>query len=253
MALGLEQFAASGSAVAAGLYIPVADLPGVTASELDGTPTGAEKAMFAILNAVYNTLSPSNFDKLGFSVAKPNPTGVAPDTINQNYTLTNQMMVDLSTLSVDQVPVPVAGANSGVGDIPLTAVFAGAASVAAAGAVAGAGIVIPNTEVSAYAGSAAATALAGDGRQYLASLMAYLVGKSNVRDASIASAVISKSRSAATGFTPPANWTQAVDPITGIASADLPTLAFFSITYSVTIQMVLNQATQTFDVNVVTS
>lgn len=253
MAITFEQFSSSGSAVGAGLFIPVADLPGVTSSELNGTPSGTEKALFAILNKVYNVLSPSNFDKLGFSVAKPNPTGVAADTVNQNYTLSNQLMIDLSTLSVDQVPVPSAGANSGVGDIPLASVFPGASAVAASGAVAGAGIVLLNSELSAYAAPAAATAVSGDGRQYLASLIAYLAGEASVRDGSTASSVISKSRSAATGFTPPANWTQSTDPVTGINASDLPVLAFITITYSLTVQLILNQSTQTFDVNLATS
>lgn len=249
--LAFEQFSAAGVAAAAGLFVPVADLPGVLAAELDGSAAGRDKALLAILNRFYDVLSPSNFDKLGFSVSKPNPTGQGTDLIAQNYSAVIQYAVNHEDGMVDMVPVPTAGANLGVGAIALDDLFPNAAAVVAAGATT-AGIVIPNTEVAAYGGPAAAV-IPADARPYLASLYHYLVVESTSRSANDASAVTTKSRGSATGFTPPAAWTQAVDPVSGIAAASLPKMSFFSVSFSLTVQLLLNQTTQTFDVNTVTA
>lgn len=249
--LNIEQFSTTGTATAAGLLIPVADLPGIDAAELDGSVAGRDKAVLALLNAYYDTISPANFDKLGIAVAKANPTGAGNDLVNQNYSATFDYYVDHETETVAMVPVPTAGVNDGVGAIALTDLFPGATAVAASGATS-AGILIPDTDVSTYGGPAAGT-IPADARDYLTALYHHIVVDAPVRSATEQSAVINSSRGSATGFTPPAVWTQPSDPVSGIAAADLPKSSFFRVSFSMTMQILLNQTTQEFDVNSVTA
>lgn len=249
--IDFEQFSEAGTAEAAGLFVPISDLPGLDALELDGSTLGSDKAVLAILNAFYDTLSPSSFDKLGISVSKPNPVGQGSDLIAQNYSAIFDFMADHETLSLDVIPEPVTGVNSGVGVVALADIFPNATAVAAAGATT-AGIVIPNTEVGDY-GAPVAASIPSDARQYLASLYHYIVSEAVTRTAETASGITAKSRGAATGFTPPPAWTATTDPISGVTALDLPKLSFFRVTLSITVQLLLSQETQTFDVNSVTS
>jgi hypothetical protein len=249
--ISFEQFDAAGTATDAGLFIPVADLPGVDAAELDGTTAGSDKAVLALLNVFYNTLSPTAFDKLGISVAKPNPTGQGSDLIAQNYSMVVDYLVDHEAQAIEMIPVPTTGTQDGVGAIALADLFPTAAAVAAAGATT-AGIVIPNDELAGY-GAPLAASIPADARGYLSSLYHYIVGEADVRSADTASAITAKTRGAATGFTPPPAWTQATNPVSGIAAADLIKRSFFRTTLSITVQLLLDQETQTFDVNSVTS
>lgn len=249
--LNIEQFSTTGTATAAGLLIPVADLPSIDAAELDGSVAGRDKAVLALLNAYYDTISPANFDKLGIAVAKANPTGAGNDLVNQNYSATFEYYVDHETETVAMIPVPSAGANDGVGAIALADLFPGASAVAAAGATS-AGILIPDADVATYGGPAAGS-IPTDARDYLVALYHHIVIDSPVRSGSVQSAVINSSRGSATGFAAPATWTQPTDPVSGLAAADLPKSSFFRVSFSMTMQILLNQTTQEFDVNSVTA
>jgi len=73
------------------------------------------------------------------------------------------------------------------------------------------------------------------------------------RSADDASAVTNTTKGSATGLTPPSAWTDDTDPTTGLVAADLPKYSFFNVSYGITFQLLLDQLTQTFDVNNVTT
>ncbi|MDX2215293.1 MAG: hypothetical protein SFY66_18660 [Oculatellaceae cyanobacterium bins.114] len=258
MTLAIEYFSTSGNATAAGVYIPIASLPGLTSTELESGDADKEsKVLLALCNKIFDVLNPTNFDKLGFAVTKGQPTGAGTDIINQNYSYTNTFVVNHAANTLLQIPVPSSGSFSDVGKFRIVEVFPNAVAVAASGSVAGAGIVInaltayggpTQSEVSSSIGDAD-----GDDRQWFAALLQMLVNDSTVRTTDTASAVIVKSRSNAAGVAPSTAFTDATNPTTGITSAQLPLRSFFSITYSITLQLALNQATQTFDVRHVTA
>jgi hypothetical protein len=255
--LSFEYFDAAGAAVADGVFIPTSDLLGVEDTELEAGDADKEsKVALALLNVLYETLSLVNFDSLGWAVSKGNPTSAGADLINQGYSVTNTYAVDFATASVGQLPVPSAGANADVGLFGLFDLFPNAAKVAAAGNTSGAGVLIPSADIAAYGAPVHASVTIGageDNRDYLAALVNYLAAELTLRTGVDASAVTNKSRGSATGLTPPADWTDATNPTTGLDSADLPKYSFFSVAYGFTFQLLLDQSTQTFDVNHVTT
>lgn len=255
--LNLEYFDATGAVVADGVFIPQSDLLGITADELEVADEDKEsKAALSLLNVLYETLSPPAFDSLGWAVSKGNPVSAGQDLINQGYNLTLTYAADHGAGTVGQLPIPTTGANLDVGKFGIVDLFPNAAKVAAAANTSGAGIVIPSAELEAYgapAHAAVTIAAAEDNRDWLAALVNYLAVMTTVRSAVDASAVTARSRGSATGITPPANFTDATNPTTGLTAADLPSYSFFTVAYAMTFQLLLDQPNQTFDVNNVTT
>ncbi len=259
MALSLEYFDAAGTAAADGVFVPVAALPGVLAAELAaaqsaGTKEG--KALFALLNQALIILSPTTFNKLGFTAAKATPNGAAADVINQSFTFTWQKLVNLDTDTVGMVPEPSTGANSGLGSFSVSDVYPGAVKVASGGAVSGAGVVIQTAGLTPYGSlTHAGLTISGssDNRDWFAAFLDHCAVDAAVRSTTVASAITAASVSAIGATTIPAAYYQATDPLSGIAAADVPKRGLITRTLSYTLQLLLNQSTQTFDVNVVTA
>jgi hypothetical protein len=250
--LDIEYFDAAGNASADGVFIPLSDLPGVTASELaSAQPSAAKegKAMLSLLNKIFAVTSPDLFFKLGFTPTKEAPDGVSADIFNQVFAITSQKLVNLDTDSLSVVPVPTSGANSGLGDFAITDVFAGAVKVDAAGAVAGAGIVINTSGLLPYSSlTHASINVATDGRAWFAALADHLAIDSVKRSATVASAVISGIASSLSASAIPAEYIASTDPTSGILAADVPSRGLVNRTDTFTLQLQLNQSTQTFDV-----
>lgn len=256
MAYSFQYLNASGTAAADGVYIPVAALPGVLASELaaaEPAPAKAGKVLLALLNRIFAILSPSTFGKLGLAVAMAAPAGVAPNIWNQSFTMNWQKMVNLDTNTIEQIPVPTSGANSGIGKFSVLDVFPSAAKVASGDSLSGAGIVIPtsaltpNTSLTHAGLTISATS---DNREWFMALLDHLAIDADVRSATQQSAIIAATASQIGASAIPANFTQATDPVSGILAADLQRRGLITRTLSYTIQIVGNQTTQTFDVNV---
>lgn len=251
--LNFEYFDATGSAVADGVFIPVAALPGLTADELaTGDADKASKAILALVNTIYDVVSPGGFNKLGFALTKANPTGTGDNLISQNYSVNIQYQVDHGANTLSQIPVPTAGTSQDIGKFAIADVFPTAVKVAAAASTGGAGILIPSADLAAYGAPAHASvnpATGQDNRDWFAALFNYLAIDAPLRTADTASALTARTRGSAAAFTLPATYTQATNPISGILTDDLGQLSFFSQSYSFTIQLSLNQGTQTFDVN----
>lgn len=255
--LNLEYFDAVGAVVADGVFIPAGDLLGVEATELEAGDADKEsKVALSLLNVLYETLSPPAFDSLGWAVSKGNPTSAGTDLINQGYNLTVTYAADHGAGGLAQLPIPTTGANLDVGKFGIIDLFPNAAKLAAAANTTGAGVLIPTSELEGYGSPAQATiaiAVGEDNRDWVSALVHYLATMTTLRSGVDASAVTARSRGSATGITPPANWTDATNPVTGIAAADLPKFSFFSTAYAMTFQLLLDQTTQTFDVNNVTT
>lgn len=254
MAFALEYFDAAGNAVADGVFIPVANLPGVQAAELAaGEPanTKESKVALALLNAISANLPAS---VIGLTLAKGSPTGAGADVLNLPYTCSWQRLINLSSDGVDVVPVPTTGANTGVGGVNLTTIFAGAVKVAAGGAVAGAGVVIPSANLDAYSPiSHADINPAADSREWLMGQLDALASNITRRAAGVASAVVTATTGSLGSAAIPAAYYAATDPTSGIASADLPKLGLITRSNAWSIQVTLNQSTQAFEVRSVAS
>ena len=259
MSLALEYFDAAGTATADGVFIPIANLPGLDAVELaaaEPIETKESKVLLALLNQIYDTISPTAFSALGLTMSKSTPTGGgAADLVNLSFGSTWQKLVNLDTDTVSAIPVPTAGANVGLGDFGVADIFAGAAKVDAAEAVAGAGVVINTSGLTPYSSLSHAdlTVAAGeDNRGWFMALVDHMATDTNVRSAAIATGITAATRGNVGAQVIPADFTAATDPTTGISSTDLPKLGLITRTLSWTIQVALNQATQLFEVNAVT-
>jgi hypothetical protein len=250
MALSLEYFDAAGSAVAAGVFIPISDLPGIEATELAAAQSTANKeakALLALMNATATYLA-VNSGLLGITLTQNNNSNAGPNLINLNYTLGWEKLADVESNAITQIPVPSAGANAGVGDFGIADVFPNAAKVAAAGAVAGAGIVVTDTALAAY-GAAAPTVGAGeDNRAWFAALFDHMA-EADVREIGITqSAVVTAALGSLGATIVPADFYAATDPTSDVVEADLPKLGLMTRSTAISIQVQLNQSTQKFDV-----
>jgi len=229
--------AGAGNGVPAGLFIPIADLPGISpATELTGA-NNEKKVAFSISNALFTALD-ADTAKLGLAVTKPSPTGAGTDRLNQAFTYAVTHMVNHAANSVGMVPAP----GTGVGNVTVSDVFPTASLVAAEAALPGAGVVIPNAVITAAGGLIPADVGAADARSWFSGLY-----QSMIQNLEPSTALVTATRSSATGLTPPANFT-GTNAITGINAADLPLRSFFTITYTLTLQLALDQSAQTFDV-----
>jgi len=238
MPLMIEKLNTSTAVGAAGLFIPQADLVGVTAAEMT-TSTPDSKIALGLLEGIYTKVTALT-NKLGVSVSKANPTGVGNNLITQNYSAVFTNVVNLRTLAVSQLPLNAA--NFGI--VTVANLFPGA-SIVAATDTPGKGIVLPFTSLASYgSGPAISNVNTSDARSTLQALYFMLVDELDVGNG-----VVSTGKSNIAATTPSANFT-GTGAITGLAAADLPYRAFYTITYNATIRLKLNQSNQTFDVDV---
>ncbi|WP_460193648.1 hypothetical protein [Thermosynechococcus sp. FA-CM-4201] len=239
MALNFEYFDAAGTAVAEGIYIPVSNLPGVTADELEpGDNDKESKITLAIYRALVNYIAPLTSQPLGLLMSA---SGL--DTLTQTYSMTHTYMVNHSNGTVSQVPL---GSGSGM---TIVDVFPGAAKVAAAGAISGAGILIPTAELAPYGAPAQGDiTLTADSRQYWQALSFYLAENVTLRSSTVASAIVNKNVGLNSSLFPPSEWTEGSSPLSSVPASQLSKRSFFTRTYEVTIELALDHNTQTFDV-----
>lgn len=256
MALSLEYFDAAGNAVADGVFIPVAALPGVLAAELAAAQSTAlkeAKSLLGMLNQIFNIVSPSTFNKLGFAITKGIPAGVSADVCNLTFTTTWQKLVNLDADTLGVIPVATTGTSLGLGDFAVEDVFPGAAKVAAGGAVAGAGIVVVTSALTPYSSLTHAglnTAAGQDNRAWFAALFDHLAASATVRDELTQSAVTAVALGTVDATAIPDAFIAAANPTSGILPADVNSRGLVTRTNSYTIQLQLSQTAQTFDVRV---
>jgi hypothetical protein len=141
----------------------------------------------------------------------------------------------------------------GKGVLKITDVFPDAIAVASADTISEDGILISHTDVVAY-GAETTTDPTSDSqsRKWFAAMSRYLFNIIPVRVPNTTpSAVTTKALGTVTPFTLPADALATTNPSTGLDPADATVNDVYSRSVQFTIQYLLNETTQTFDVNVV--
>jgi hypothetical protein len=256
--MALEFFDAAGTAVNAGVFIPVSDLPGSLATELESGDSTASKTasfVFSVFKAIKNTLTTTSYlttqlagNILGQSY---NLAESVPEVTKKNhsYSLTTTFLAKKSDSTIQMIPL---NANSD-GELLVTDIFPNAVKVAASGAVAAAGVLINSSDLVGFGGIAhtSLTLATSDGRQWLSSLVSWLFNTLTVRTASVASAITTKTRSTAI-VTIPALATNVDTPSTGLLATSLDLYSLFNDTITITIQTQENDD-ETVSLSVVTA
>lgn len=247
--------AGNGNGVVAGVFVPLADLPGMTQAELSTTGTTAEgHAVFAILNSLYAALAP--LPSLGIiNLQKSSPVGNGPDRFTEGVTATFQYLIDLQEKTVSPLPLPSIGSEAGIGALYLEDIWSGAAIVANQGAISGAGLLIPDSLISQLGGVTPGT-VDVDCRDWIAALFGAMVANATVRTASVASAIVTRTNpttSRLAGVVIPPAWYDAVNPITGIVGANLRFLRVVQETLLIEYEVVSDPDNQTLTLSVRTS
>lgn len=259
----LTYFDASGTATAAGIFIPRDNIAGLTANaELaPSEPEIAKKCKFlagflasfqsaiALNRANPNSLSTA----LGFTITKSNPSGVGQGIFNQTFTASIAQVIDYSTGTFYPIPVPTTGTKTGLGVLKITDVFPDAVSVANAGAIAEAGILISHSELDTY-GAVLATDPSNDtqSRQWFAAMIRYLFDEIPIRVATTTpSALTIKTLGDIAEFGLPDDAFTSPNPSTDLSEASVTVNDVYVRPISFVIQYLLNEQTQTFDVRIV--
>jgi hypothetical protein len=250
-----EVFTEAGTAAAAGVFLPLADLPGLTALELATTGSQLEGHLaYALLNALYSTMAPMN--TLGVvNLSKSNPTGTGAGLFTEAIGFAFQRVVNLQTGSVGVVPLATIGTETGLGSVAIADIFPDAEIVAESGAVAGAGIVVPDSVVANY-GAASKASIEDDARDWIGGLLAALAGGLTVRSTTVASALTSRTALASlrsTGVAIPPTWYDATNPITGIAAADLNWIRVIQDAITIEYELAIDSETQSLSLSVRTA
>jgi hypothetical protein len=257
--MSFEYFNAAGTAVADGVFIPVTGVSGLLAAEMaSGVAADVKlsKAVYALLEKAYTILSPSVFNKLGFTAAKASPAGSGTDLINQNYSFTAQKVANYDTDTLSMIPLPSTGTFSGLGKFAIGDLFAGAAKVSAGDAIASAGFLIPTALLTAYSSlTHAGLTVSGvsDNRDWFHALLDWLGNSVALRSATVSSAITSRSASSPSATAPSGTLISTTNPTSALSANETDRYAVLSKSYSITVQLALNSATQTFDVNSVTA
>jgi hypothetical protein len=254
MALNFEYFSADGNTNAAGVFLPVASLWNVQATELANTAADREsRVMFGILERLCNPSSSfvTLQNKLGVSSSYTTPTGAGTNLLNQTYTLTAQYFANLANNSIQPIPVPTSGNNSGQGVVKIVDAFAGATKLGATTATGGAGVLVPSAELIPYgAPSHASIDVNQDSRSWLSALFLYLAHKATVRSANTASAVIAVNPVlTVTGVLPTGALVAASNPTSGIDPTKQVTNVLITRSVSVTLQLLINTQSETIQPN----
>jgi hypothetical protein len=210
------------------------------------------KSVYALLEKAYTVLAPTTFNKLGFTTAKASPAGAGTDLINQNYSFTAQKVANYDSDTMTMIPLPSSGTNSGLGKFAIADLFTGAAKVAAGGAIAGAGFLIPTALLTAYSSLTHAgltVSAVSDNRDWFHALLDWLGNSVALRSTTQASAITARTAGSPTASAPSGTLIATTNPTSGLLAAETDRQAILSKSYSITVQLVLNSATQTFDVN----
>lgn len=250
-----EAAVVSPSGASEGVFIPISDLPGVEAGELANGESTEKKTAKAILGAFLGLNNNISANALGFTVTRATASG-GLDLTNNAFTITPQFYVDHESKQMAALPVPSSGANSGVGDITIADIYPNAEKIATDGAISGEGVLIPSADIAPYgAPDHASVSLAADSRLWFMGLAQWVSVDASIliRAASQASAITARDRGGTAAVTLPAAATAQTDPTTDLSTSDLNKISTLQHAFAITIQTKMDQTTQRFDVNVVTS
>jgi hypothetical protein len=237
-----------------GVFIPVADLAGLTQAELSETGATREgKVIYGLLNSIYAGLA--EIASLGLvNLTKSDPSGTGVNRFTESISLSVQWLLDLSSRSFSSIPLPITGSESGKGKVALEDIWPDAEIVTAEGSISGPGVLLADSLLTTY-GASELTATTDDARDWIGALFAVIIANATVRTSTVASAITTRTNPLTirgTGVTIPASWFDATNPVTGILAADVLHLRVFQETYSVEYELQTNPETQTVEIRVAT-
>lgn len=242
--MALSFFDANGVAGVDSLFIPIADLPGITSTELASGEPSAKKHSKLLFSLLYKLTSSYNSAHLGFHISKLKPS-VSGDFVNQSFSVRTQLVIDILNDGVAVIPVPASGDNVGIGDFSLTDYFAGASILDSLDSTGGAGVLIPLSDLALHGSTA--TTLSTDDRKLLFALIS-LVTLSNdfaVRSANpaVSSAIISKVQGTPALVELPPTSYATTNPTTGLLTANKDRQLILQRDYTYTLQLSLSALT----------
>lgn len=243
------------------LTIPLATLNafGLASGEYANTVVGIQRALIAALKAVAA-------EPFGSVIGLSRPAAVTQavagtNLINTTFSLTETLVGNLTVTptTLEKIPLPSSGTNSGVGGLAIADIFAGA-DIQGSGTSVTNVLAIP-TEDLAFWGSDISSpstnvGTGADNRIIIGALYKLLAMETEdanvvVRTASVSSSIVGRTITAPAQGTLPANATATTNPTTGID----PTHRVIAVssTMTITFQQVLNQTNDTIDVNFATA
>jgi len=250
MTIPYESLASGANPLTDSLLLPFSDLYGLIASTELGNSANEDTAKIAsafklTLADKVSTLT----NPLGLAVAKPNPTGAGTDVIRQNIATTWSYVVDFSQAEVSVYPAVVGSSR----EVSFTDIFPNAEVVATAETATADSLAIALSDLQDFNADATIANLQGalgdDQRSLLEAMTRMMFNLADIRTASVASAVQAKTRGNISGSNVPNNFFTD----TTFVESDASKLGWFTTNYSMTFEYKLNQNTQQFDVNLVTS
>lgn len=255
MITNLQILTGAGSANDAGVFIPVADIAGLSGAEISDTGATLEgKLAYGILNGLFSALGVVT--PLGFAeFDKTSPAGTGDNLYTEGVEITLQRLVDLRTGEVALPTLPDKGTNLGQGKLLLTDVWENCVLIADGAMSSGAGVIVPSAWIESYGGTIPAT-VAGDAREWFAALLLGMANTLTVRTATVNSAITLKtilSTSRVTGATIPIEWYDDTNPKVDLAAADLPFVRLIQERIRIEYEILTNPLAQTFEVNVRTA
>lgn len=241
--------------VPAGVFIPVADLAGLTQAELSQTGATREgKVIYGLLNSVYAGLA--EIASLGLvNLTKSDPSGTGVNRFTESISLSVQWLLDLSSRSFSAVPCPSIGAEAGKGKVSLEDIWPDAEIVLPEGDISGPGVLLADSLLTTY-GASELTVTTDDARDWIGALFAAMVANATVRTSTVAAGITARTNPLTirgTGATIPASWFDPTNPVAGILSADVPHLRVFQETYSLEYELQTNPDAQTVEIRVATT
>lgn len=240
-----------------GLYIPISNLPGMTAAELATSEAANRKegkTVFSLIQKIHSYLF-VNTGTLSLTTSISNPSVVSPSLISVTYNMVVSYLTNVASGTNSMIPPASSGVYSGIGDISLRDIFpncikvtstANTADASGIGA-AGAGVLISSGDLSSYGffndvpGSTITTLnITSDNRYAVAAIyQAICDGNVGVRSTANASGITRVTISNATVMSIPPTYYAASNPVSGINSADLDRLSLTLRTYSITFELIL--------------
>lgn len=238
--------------VNAGVFVPLAELPGMASGELATTGATAEAhGVYALLNSLYSALAP--LPSLGIiNLIKTAPAGTGTNRYSEGIGATFQYLINLQTGAASVLPLPTIGSESGIGAIYLEDIWGAAAIITTEGAIPGAGLVVPETLIAQF-GGVTPGAVDTDCRGWIAALFSAMTAGVSVRSATVSSAIVSKTNPATsrlTGVAIPPAWYDAVNPVTGIAGTDLGFLRVVQEAILIEYELISDPDAQTLEMSV---
>jgi hypothetical protein len=251
----LQILTTAGTVTAAGVFVPVTDIAGMTTGEITDTGATLEgKLAYGFLNnffAAITTVLP-----LGFGESdKSAPAGIEDNIYTEGIETVILRLIDLRTGEIALPPLPFTGNFAGQGKLLLSDCWPNCELVAMGENTDGAGVIIPHSWVGAYGGTIPAD-VDEDARAWWTALILALAETLPVRTTTVSSGVTFAQNLATnrvTGVPIPATWFAEANSMAQLTAADLPYVRLTQERIRIDYELKANPIAQTFEVNIATS